>query len=253
MSEKWTREEEIVVFNLYCKIPFQRSSKTHPDVVRIADLIGRSPSAVNMKIGNFGSFDDNLKVQGIVGLTNASKLDKEIWDEFNGNWDGLAYESEKLIAEFAEKKNNNTVTNIPPGKEKEVTVKQRVNQAFFREAVLASYKSTCCITGLYTRQLLIASHIKPWKDSSESEKTNPQNGLCLNSLHDKAFDCGYMTITPTFDVVISNEIKDIYEGEVVKQFFKKYHGRKLILPEKFIPKAEFLEYHNNEVFEKWKN
>ncbi len=247
------RDEEIVVFNLYCKIPFQRSSKKHPDVVRIANLIGRSPSAVNMKIGNFGSFDENLKEQGIVGLTNASKLDKEIWDEFNGNWDDLAYESEKLIAEFAEKKNNNTAIKIPLGKEKEITIKQRVNQSFFRHAVLASYKSTCCITGLCMPQLLIASHIKPWKESDESEKTNPQNGLCLNSLHDKAFDCGYMTITPTFEVVISNEIQDIYDGEVVKQFFKKYHGCKLILPEKFIPKAEFLEYHNNEVFEKWKS
>lgn len=75
---KWTREEEIIVFNLYCKIPFQKSSKNHPDVIRIANLIGRSPSAVNMKIGNLGSFDDTLKAKGIVGLTNASKLDKEI-------------------------------------------------------------------------------------------------------------------------------------------------------------------------------
>ena len=101
MSQRlWTREEEIIVFNLYCKIPFQRSSKNHPDVIKIANLIERTPSAVNMKIGNFGSFDDNLKKQGIVGLTNASKLDRQIWDEFNGNWDVLAYESERLIAQL---------------------------------------------------------------------------------------------------------------------------------------------------------
>lgn len=97
---KWTKDKEIIVFNLYCKIPFQKSSKHHPDVIRIANLIGRSPSAVNMKIGNFGSFDDNLKSKGITGLTNASKLDKEIWNEFNGKWDELAYTSEKLIAEL---------------------------------------------------------------------------------------------------------------------------------------------------------
>ena len=54
----WTREEEIIVFNLYCKIPFQYSSKNHPDVIKVANLIGRTPSAVNMKIGNFGSFDE---------------------------------------------------------------------------------------------------------------------------------------------------------------------------------------------------
>ena len=93
----WTREEEIIVFNLYCKIPFQSSSKNHPDVIKIAKLIGRSPSAVNMKIGNFGSFDESLKSKGIVGLTNASKLDAEIWEEFNNNWDELTFESERLI------------------------------------------------------------------------------------------------------------------------------------------------------------
>ena len=69
----WTREEEIVVFDLYCKIPFNKSSKNHPDVIRVANIIERSPSSVNMKIGNFGSFDENLKQKGIVGLTNASK------------------------------------------------------------------------------------------------------------------------------------------------------------------------------------
>lgn len=58
---------------------FQIIIKNHPKVIEIANLIGRTPSAVNMKIGNFGSFDDNLKAQGIVGLSNASKLDKEIF------------------------------------------------------------------------------------------------------------------------------------------------------------------------------
>ena len=72
---KWTREEEIIVFNLYCKIPFQKSSKNHPDVIRIANLIGRSPSAVNMKIGNFGSFDENLKSQGITSRYGTSLTD----------------------------------------------------------------------------------------------------------------------------------------------------------------------------------
>lgn len=57
----WTREEEIIVFNLYCKIPFKSSSKNNPEVIKIAKIIGRSPSAVNMKIGNFGSFDENKK------------------------------------------------------------------------------------------------------------------------------------------------------------------------------------------------
>lgn len=248
---KWTREEEIIVFNLYCKIPFQKSSKNHPDVIRIANLIGRSPSDVNMKIGNFGSFDETLKAKGIVGLTNASKLDKEIWDEFNGNWDKLAYLSEKMISELETKPIESVIENetLPIGTDRTATVKQRVNQTFFRKAVLSSYSSTCCITGLNTPSLLIASHIKPWKISSDTEKTNPSNGLCLNALHDKAFDRGLITVSTDYTIYISNKITDIYCGETVKRFFEIYHGKKIIIPDKFVPKKEFLEYHNDLIFQ----
>lgn len=248
---KWTREEEIIVFNLYCKIPFKRSSKNHPDVIRIANLIGRTPSAVNMKIGNLGSFDERLKNQGIVGLTNASKLDKEVWDEFNGKWDELAFESEKLIAKLENRKYEIT-ENIPKGFEKVSTIKQRVNQSFFRSAVLASYKSVCCITGISTPQLLIASHIKPWSKSDENEKTNPRNGLSLNALHDAAFDKGFITVTPDYKIIVSDEISDIYDGNTVEKFFKSYSGLPIILPEKFVPDKNFLLYHNDMVFEKWR-
>lgn len=52
----------------------------------------------------------------------------------------------------------------------EGTVKQRINQDFFRSSVLASYEGSCCITGLATEALLIASHIKPRKICSGEEK-----------------------------------------------------------------------------------
>lgn len=103
MSRKWERNEEIVVFNLYCKIPFKDSSSRHPEVVKIANLLGRSPSAINFKIGNFGSFDPELRRKGIVGLKHTSKLDEEIWKEFNGKWSDLAFESERIIAELSGK------------------------------------------------------------------------------------------------------------------------------------------------------
>lgn len=252
--KRWTREEEIIVFNLYCQIPFQRSSKNHPDVIRIANIIGRTPSAVNMKIGNFGSFDNNLKEQGISGLTNASKLDKEIWEEFNSSWDKLSYESEKLLSKLQGNNIEDTISveDVPVGKTRTAIVKQRVNQAFFRKAVLVSYNSSCCMTGLCNSQLLIASHIKPWKDSTENEKTNPCNGLCLNSLHDKAFDKGFITITTDYKIHISQDIKDTVQNESVYAYFSKYEGRKIQMPEKFMPQKEFLEYHNDVIFEGWK-
>lgn len=250
-SNKWTREEEIIVFNLYCKIPFKASSKNHPEVIRIANLIGRTPSAVNMKIGNFGSFDENLKKQGIVGLQNASKLDKEIFLEFHNKWDELSYESEKLLSIYA---GNNLLEKyeIPQGSETEAKAKQRINQNFFRNSVLASYQNSCCITGLSNTDLLIASHIKPWSVSNNTEKTNPKNGLCLNALHDKAFDRGFITISETYKIIVSDSIKDICDGKAVESFFKIFNGKFITLPEKFLPDKTFIQYHNDCIYENWK-
>lgn len=249
--DKWTREEEIIVLDLYCKIPFKSSSKNNPEVIKIANLIGRSPSAVNMKIGNFGSFDNRLKEQGIVGLSNASKLDKEIFHEFNGKWDELAYESKKLIAKYNGEQILDNYKDIPNGYEKETLIKQRVHQQFFRQAVLASYNGACCITGLSNPELLVASHIKPWKDSTSNEKTDPKNGLCLNSLYDKAFDRGFITISDKYEIIVSNKIRDICNGESVDKFFNILKGHKINLPEKFLPQKEYLQYHNDCIYENW--
>lgn len=249
----WSREEEIIVLKLYCEIPFKNSSKAHPKVIEVANLINRTPSSVNMKIGNFGSFDDNLKQKGIVGLSNASRLDAEIWSEFNNNWDKLVYEYENILTNITNEENKieNDIV-IPQGKERLTTVKQRVNQSFFRNAVLSSYNNSCCITGLSTGQLLVASHIKPWSKSDESEKTNPTNGLCLNGLHDKAFDKGFLTVDENYTIHISGDITDIVNGEAVERYFKIYNNKKIILPDKFLPSKSYLQYHNDVIFESWK-
>lgn len=252
MANNWTREELIITFNLYCKIPFAKTVKTNPEVIKTAKLIGRTPSAVAFKLGNFGSFDEELKKRGIKGLPNTSRLDKEIWDEFNSDWEELAFQSELLIAEREHKPVEEIaeidLINLPSGKERERIVKVRVNQSFFRSAILTSYNSKCCITGLNIPELLIASHIKPWKDDTEN-RTNPQNGLCLNALHDKAFDQGFITVTTDYKVKTSKYFGE-FNSEINQEFFTKYEGFAINLPEKFLPKKEFLDYHYEEVFKK---
>ena len=248
LDENWTKEETIVAFNVYCKIPFKRSSKNHPTVIKYAKIIGRSPSALNMKIGNFGRLDPELKKQGIKGLINGSKLEEEVWNEFNGNWEELAFKSEELIASYQNKEiEQASLERFPIGKEKEVSIKARVNQSFFRNAILSSYNSKCCITGLSIPELLIASHIKPWSLDSEN-RTNPHNGLCLNSIHDKAFDRGFITVTPDLKVKVSNYF-DIYsKDKLIIDFFLKYHGVDILKPDRFLPKKEFLDYHQKNIF-----
>lgn len=253
VKNNWTREETIIAFNVYCKIPFKNSSKSNPTIIKYANIIGRSPSALNMKVGNFGRLDPELKKQGIVGLAHGSKLEEEIWDEFNGDWEKLAFESEQLIANFSNRPIEDIseieIEDIKEGIDRETIVKQRVNQSFFRSTVLSSYYFKCCITGLSIPDFLVASHIIPWSKNTE-QRLNPRNGLCLNTIHDKAFDRGFITITPEFNVKVSNVFGDFEKEKAVQDFFMKYENQKINLPDKFLPTKEFLDYHYHNIFKK---
>jgi len=252
-SNNWTKEETIIAFNVYCKIPFKSSSKTNPTIIKYANIIGRSPSALNMKVGNFGRLNPELKKQGIVGLGNGSKLDEVVWDEFNGNWEKLAYESEILIAKFQNKKVEEMIDidifEFPIGIEREALIKQRVNQSFFRSTILSSYNLKCCITGLSISEFLVASHIKPWK-SDKDNRLNPHNGLCLNSIHDKAFDKGFITVTPDYKIKVSKYFDEVKNDNSISDFFLKYNDKSIILPDRFLPSKDFLDWHYNNLFKK---
>ena len=78
----WTRNELIVAFNLYCKIPFSKINYKHPLVSQLANIVNRTPSAVAWKLVNFASLDESLKKVGISGAKNVGKLDREIFTEF---------------------------------------------------------------------------------------------------------------------------------------------------------------------------
>ncbi len=249
----WTREQTIVALNLYCKIPFNKVSSTHSDILKYSELIGRSANSLKMKIGNFGSFDPELKKRGIVGLANASKLDKDIWIEYSQDWEKLAYESEILISQFEGKELEFKLKEFEfedkTGEEKVRQVKTRVHQSFFRQAVLSSYNFSCAITGINIPNTLEACHIIPWKDRKET-RVNPKNGICLNSFHHKVFDEGLMTITSDFKIKVSSYVYQTY-NENTSKWFKQYDKSKLILPDRFIPDLEFLKYHNDNIFEQW--
>ena len=224
----------------------------NPNVISLATILGRTPSAVSWKLANFARLDPSLKERNVSGASHGSKLDIEVWNEFNHDWEKLGFESERLLAE-KENKQLEEVTEIETtgllktGKEREAVVKIRVNQSFFRKSVLAAYNFRCCITGLGILELLNASHIVPWaKDASN--RVNPRNGLCLNAIHDRAFDRGLLTVTPEFKIKISNSIKHSSIDSAVEDFLFRYDGSEIELPTKFLPDVRFLEYHNKSIF-----
>lgn len=248
----WTREELILAINLYYKLPFGRLHSRNPEVINLATLIGRTANSVAYKLVNFASLDPSQQARGIKGASNTSNLDKVIWNEFFNHLDVLAYESEILLAKLEHttvEKLNFIPENelLREGKTREQIVKVRVNQQFFRKSILASYNNTCCITGIQQPEFLIAGHIKPW-GIDEKNRLNPQNGIEINALHDKAFETGLITITPDFRIKISSVLKKQSKIPSIQEYFLKFENQPIILPTRFLPDIEFLNYHNNERF-----
>jgi len=73
-------------------------------------------------------------------------------------------------------------------------ISARVGQGKYRSKLI-SYWGKCALTGYSDVRILVASHIKPWRDSTHAERLDPYNGLLLLPNFDKAFDLGYITFT----------------------------------------------------------
>jgi putative restriction endonuclease len=243
----WTRGELILAINLYCKTPFGRIHNRNPDIVALAAKLDRSPSSVSYKLASFASIDPTLNRKG---ADHTSRLDQEVWNEFFADWDAMAYESERLSSQVQGTKIElpDDETMLPlEGKTREAIVMARVNQSFFRKMILASYDGACCITGLAVPELLVASHIVPWSKDPEN-RMNPRNGLCLNALHDKAFDMGLITINEEFRVVVSSVLSSLPRPESHHELISKYAGSRMALPQKFLPDQALLDFHRQHIF-----
>ena len=238
----WNTDELLMAVNLYCKTPFGRIHIRNKDIIQLAQLLDRSVGSVSYKLANFASIDPSLPRKG---ATNVSKLDVEVWNAFFNNWEEMSFESEQLLEKIQGRTVDDKNIEIPEGLTKESVVKTRVNQNFFRKTILASYGS-CCVTGLPVPELLIASHIIPWS-VDEKNRTNPRNGICLNSLHDKAFDSGLITISKDFRVIASTRLST-YDSENMR-FLIDSIGSKIRLPNRFLPDQQFLQFHRENVFQ----
>ena len=240
---EWSREQEIVALYMYCLIPFNKVSAANPHIVKMANIIGRpNANSLKAKIGNFGKFDTNLAA---VGLGHTSHLDEEIWNEYNGRWQDLEVDALKLIDKFQLRNHEEQaeIPFIPIGKEREIVIKQRINQSLFRNMVLSAYNNTCCITGLARPELIEACHIIDWAED-EKNRINPCNGLAMNVLFHRAFDKLYLGISTDLRVVISDKLYDGLKGEdkdKTFEIFNPYNGREIKLPKKFKPNIEFIE------------
>lgn len=250
----WSEQELIVAFNLYCKLPFGQFHNNNTKVIELAKILGRTPSSVSLKLCNFARLDPIHQKRGIKGMQHGSKLEEKIWNEFNQNWEELAYQSELILSELKGLKRNELIKNLakfekefPEGKERETIARVRINQNFFREMILASYRSRCAICSLPETNLLVASHIVPWSVNVPL-RMNPQNGICMCALHDKAFDRGLIAISDNYRLLISTTIKKLSDEVAVQRGFFPYQDMQVRLPDKFLPDKKFIEYHREKIF-----
>lgn len=255
-GDRWTRDEMIIVFNLYFKMSYGQMDHRNQQVKDLAMLMGRSANSIAMRLNNFASCDPLLKARGISGLSAHTKICQPYWDEFFNNQEALVFESEKILAEYQditiEEKFKDDLEDIPVGLVGETKireVKTRVNQNFFRQIVLANYDYKCALTGIDIKDLLIASHIVPWSENI-TERLNPENGICLSALYDKAFDKGYISFDDNGKVIFSSILEQKVSNEYYAKFFLPIKDCCIVTPKKYFPNALFLEWHRDVIFKK---
>lgn len=120
--------------------------------------------------------------------------------------------------------------------------KARIFQNVWREKVLENFNYKCCVCGLSVKELLEAAHIIPWSQDPHN-RLNPYNGLCLCPIHHKAYDLGWLVIDDTLTIYWSPP-EAIPEDDITREYFKKYHGKTILLPRRLDGLKEMLRKKN---------
>lgn len=255
-KNNWTEKEITVALYEYCRNPFGQFSASKKFVQNIGNLLGRSPSAVVYKVGNLASFDPQMKARGVVGLCHTARTDEIVWKRYFGHWDQLVCDAECIIAELKRNANvdeygyDTATSHAEDETPSQIKSKYWKNDEFFKKMVFASYDHQCCISGVKDDLFLEAAHIVSWFDD-ESSRTNPCNGLCLTPFFHKAYENDLIGISPDYEIYVSEKFLENNfspERNDFRTSVKNLHGKKLILPMRFLPDQDMLSLH----FERFK-
>lgn len=238
----WTADEVRLAVALYVQIPFGRIHSRNPEIIELSKGIDRTPSSVALKLANLAALDETLPR---AGMQNASALDRKIWSEF---FQTLLYESQALgesvqsIVTFHEETNSEYVHD-GTSLDRFGIAKQRSRQDLFRTMVLSAYDYRCAVTGIEQPELLVAGHIKPWALEIR-RRLDPTNGICLNRLHDRAFDKGLITFEDDGCIVFSPQLKP----DTRDKMLRLAEAPTLKMPRRFLPDRKLLRFHREHVF-----
>lgn len=249
-GSRWSREEMIVVLDLYFKLPFGRLNRTTPEVKELATLMGRTNNSVAYRLVNYAACDPYILATGRHGMASGSKQCKPYWDEFINDKERLVYEAQKIRASLLHKPIEQTLSLMPSdfiGHDRETVIRARVNQSVFRTMILSNYEYRCAVTGIDIPELLIASHIIPWSED-HANRLNPENGICLSPLYDKLFDKGLISISEDYKMLLSYELKQMSSKKYYADHFALIDNKQISLPVEHKPNIAFLNYHRVHIF-----
>ncbi len=136
-NKGWSRQQLLIAFALYCQMPFGKLHSRNPEIIKYAALIGRTPSALAMKLSNIASLDPAIISTGRKGLSGASTTDKKMWAEMQDDWGNFVLESASVMTKIAtseyeygtidpSRKDEDNYTGL----DKETETKVRVGQSF---------------------------------------------------------------------------------------------------------------------------
>lgn len=165
----------------------------------------------------------------LLSLINASN--EGIFDQLEDI--DLVVDDRELVLQYLNKEITAT--------QKEQLVQARIGQGLFRQNV-ERIESACRITGVKDRRVLIASHIKPWKDSTNEERLDGHNGLLLSPHIDKLFDKGWISFTQKGALMVST--KDIQS--ILEMWHINPHHPVGAFTEK---QKRYLDHHQKQVFQ----
>ena len=170
-----------------------------------------------------------------------------MWGEFHQDPEQVGYESEIAFAETTHQPLRMAREDDPivavAGTDREVIRRVRVTQHLFRGMILSSYRERCAVCTLPARELLVASHIVGWA-IDEANRMNPRNGICLCSLHDRAFDTGLIDIDEEYRVHVTPRCKVDPEHRIAKAMLYHFDGGSITLPDRWLPDPCLLAQHH---------
>tara|TARA_Y100001936_G_scaffold226829_1_gene246572 strand:- start:52 stop:744 length:693 start_codon:yes stop_codon:yes gene_type:complete len=187
------------------------------------------------------SWPKNYKAS-VRGALERKSSDMDSWDR-NDNFFGNS-DKGKGIWYLRGNLNLEELRNISTTEVKSL-VNARVGQGNYRKELLKIWNNSCSISRINNKKILIAGHIKPWRDSDNFERLDPYNGFLLLPNLDKLFDRGLISFKNTGEIIISDEIK--------QEHFDALGISKETKIKLFEQNKKYLDFHRENIFKNVKN